>query len=106
MTEDIIKAITEAEAQASLIKKEAQEKATAIVAEATLRASETENKSAELCKSYRETQVKEMQENAEKEYQTTIREKTEEAKAYCEKALANAQASTEKIVGRIVRGNR
>lgn len=106
MTEDIIKSITQAESQASQIKKEAQEKATAIVAGATSRASEIETAGAQLCKSYRETQIKKAQENAEKEYQTSIRVKTEEAKAYCEDSLKNAEASIGKIVGRIVSGNR
>ena len=105
MTEDIIKAITEAELQASQIKREAQEKATEIVAVATLRASETEKENAELCKSYRETQIKEGIEKAESEYQTAIRVKTEEAKAYCADALAKSGASVGKIVGRIVSGD-
>ena len=106
MTEDIIKGITQAETQASQIKKEAQEKAAAIVAEATLRAREIENDGVQLCKSYRETQIKEAQERAEKEYQTTIRVKTEEAKLYCADALKKSEASVGKIVGRIVGGDR
>lgn len=106
MTEEIIKNITDAEAQAAQIKREAQERATAILAEATERAARLERSSAEVCKAYRESQMKAAHADAEREYAETLQAKTREAKAYCENALHGSDASVGKIVGRIVGGDR
>ena len=105
MTEEIIKNITDAEAQAAQIKREAQERAAAIIAAATERAARLETSSAEVCKAYRESQMKTALADAEREYAQTLGVKTREAKEYCEKALQNSEVSVAEIVGRIVGGD-
>ena len=104
MTGEILKSITAAEEKAAQMKREAPENAANILSDA--KAEEILNQSAQDCKSYREAQIKQAHEDAEKEYRTTLQKKTEEAEAYCANALKNAEDSVSGIVGRIVSGNR
>ncbi|MBR1974236.1 MAG: hypothetical protein IKA20_00115 [Clostridia bacterium] len=106
MTEEILKSITVAEEEAAQIKCEAQENAARILSGAQSKADEIAKNTAEECKTYREAQIKKAQEDAEKEYTSTLKVKTEEAKAYCAEALENAESTVSTIVGRIVSGNR
>ena len=106
MTGEILKSITAAEEKAAQMKREAQENAANILSDAQAKAAEILNQSAQDCKSYREAQIKQAHEDAEKEYRTTLQKKTEEAEAYCANALKNAEDSVSGIVGRIVSGNR
>ena len=52
MTEEIIKSITDAEAQAAAIKRTASERAAQIIAQAEAQATQTERVSADVCKAY------------------------------------------------------
>ena len=106
MTEDIIKSITAAEETATQLKREAQEKAAKIVSEAEDTARGMENSAEETCKAYVSAQVKQAQEDAEKEYEAAMLVAEKNAQAYCETALANAGDSVGNIVGRILGGNR
>jgi len=66
MTEEIIKSITEAEARAAKIKESAFAQAAEIAAKAEERAFEIEKSSEEVCRAYRETQLKAAEADAEK----------------------------------------
>ena len=84
MAEEMIKLIAEAEAEAAQIKTAALEKAAAIIADAEMRASRKEKSAEEVCKAYRETQIKNAIEDAEKEYNASLAASAHSAKAYCE----------------------
>ena len=105
MTEEMIKAITNAEAEASAIKRAATEKAAKLLAEAEKQANRSEHSSAEVCKAYAETQIKNAYAEADARYEVTVKTEEKQAREYCAKALKNAEDSISKIVGRIVRGN-
>ncbi len=105
MTEDIIKSITNAEAQAAEWKREAEEKATAILSEAELRAARTEKTSEEVCKAYRETQTRNAYADAEKEYAVALKQAQTEAKAYCDRVMESSESVVSQIVGRIIGGS-
>lgn len=106
MTEEIIKSITAAEEQAAQIKRDALDKAAQILSQAQAQATRLESSAAEECKAYRETQSRNALADAEKEYDAAMRAKKNEAKEYCTDALANADASVGKMIGRILDGNR
>lgn len=105
-TEQLIKPITEAEEKAAEIKRAALARAAEIVAEAEMQASNLEKSTVEVCKAYRERERVLAIEDAEKEYRAAIQAKEQSAKSYCATALENSSAAVEKIVGRIVGGNR
>lgn len=105
MTEEIIKSITAAEEQAAQYKRNAVDEAACILTDAQAQATRLENSAAEVCRAYRETQMKNAVNDAEKEYASALRAKENEAKAYCEAALAGSEASVGKIVGRILGGD-
>lgn len=106
MTEEIIKSITDAEAQAAEIKRVASEKAAKILSDAEMQAARLEQSSVEVCKAYRESQTKTAIAEAEEAYRATITAKEKETKEYCTRVLENSDAAVSDIVGRIVCGNR
>lgn len=106
MTEEIIKSITNMEAEAEQIKTEALAKAVAIVSCAEEEVSEKERTALDNQKKYREEQYKIALEEADVQYAKTLAEKERDAKAYCEEALQSSQAYVGDIVGRIICGNR
>ncbi len=106
MTEDIIKKITTAESEAADIKRAAQENAAKILADAQKNAQGIENSAAETCKVYVTEQIQKSRADAETEYLAAMQKQEKDAKAYCETALQNAEASVQEIVGRVLRGNR
>lgn len=106
MTEEIIKSITNVEAEAELIKAEAHEKAAAILSGAENEVAQKEQASVENCKKYREEAWKKALAEADSAYEKTLNEKANEARAYCEEALQSAEPYIGNIVGRIIRGNR
>lgn len=105
MTEEIIKAITEAEAQGAKIRSDAMEKAAQIVAAAEAQAAREEKTSAEVCKAYADTQIKVAKADADKSYAETVDSEERKARAYCAEALKNADDEVSEIVGRIIRGD-
>ena len=105
MTEEIIKSITQAEEKAAEIKRAATEKAATVIAEATESATNTENAAVEVCRAYKESQIKGAYAEAERAYTETVTKNTEAAKSYCAKALAEADTVIGEIVGRIIRGD-
>ena len=105
MTEEMIKSITEAEAQAAEIKRLAEEKAARISEEATVSASRTEKSSDDVCKAYRETQMKSARTEAETRYGAAIAAAEKQAREYCAAVLKNSDDSVSEIVGRIISGD-
>lgn len=105
MTEEIVKSIKEAEMQAAQIKAAAQLKAQEILSEAEMQAARSEKSSAEVCKAYRESQIKLAQADAEAAYAATLKEKEREAKEYCTRVAEQSDISVSKIVGRVVSGD-
>lgn len=106
MTNEIIKSITEAEAQAAELKQQAMEKAAQILADAEARAYKQEQLSAEENKSYRDSEIKAATAEAEAEYRQTLSAKEKEAKEYCAQVLASSETAVNSIVGRVISGNR
>lgn len=105
MTEEIIRSIAEAESKAVEIRNRASEEAAATAARAEIRAAEIEKSSEEVCKAYRETQLKAAEADAEKEYRAALSEKGEEARRYAERLLEGTDIFVSRIVGRITRGD-
>lgn len=106
MTNEIVKSITEAEAQALELKRVEAERAAQIVAQAQQQAARTESSSEEVCKAYRETQLKAARAEAEANYQSVLKTKEKEAREYCAKILEKADENVREIVRRIVSGDR
>ena len=75
------------------------------MAEAEKQAACMEKSAADVCKAYRESQLKAAVSDAEKEYAATITRKTAEAKEYCTRVIEKADVSIGEIVGRIVSGD-
>ena len=92
--EEIIKSITEAEAQAEVLK-----------AQALARAAEIEKKSAKECKEFRENALKTAQAQAQQAYDRAIEEKRGEAKTYVEQHLERCNLQVQEIVRRVLSGN-
>ena len=103
--ENIIQAITEAEAKAAEIKLSATQRAAEIVADAEQKAAETEKNAREVCKAYRATQTRLAVQEAEVQYAKVIAEKSADAKAQSEEQMKNVGGVVAKIVGRIVSGD-
>lgn len=105
MTEEIIKSITDAEAQAAEMKRAANERAANILSDAETQAARLKQSSLEVCKAYRDSQLKAAHSDAENAYAATLNAKEREAREYCAKVLAGSETSVNKIVGRITGGN-
>ena len=105
MTEEMIKSITDAEEQASEIKRAATDKAARILAAAEEQAVEIEKSCAERLKAYRETELKNAKADAEIRYTETLNTAKKDAREYCADILKNAEVCVSEIVGRIVRGD-
>ena len=105
MTEEIIKKITDAEAQGAEMRRVAILQGEQIVADANLRAKRMEESSADACKTYRETQIKTATEDAETAYKQAIEKTRADAQAYCEKALGESESFVGEIIRRIIGGD-
>lgn len=103
--EEIIKSITEAEAQAEERKAQALSHAEKIAAQAEERAAEIEKKSAEECKIFRENALKNAQAEAQEKYDRALDEKRVEAKAYVAEHLKGCNLQVQEIVRRVSGGN-
>ena len=106
MTEDIIQAIKQAEAQALEMKNAAMEQAAQIISDSEKKAAMMKQTAMDVCRAYRDTQIKQAIADAEQIYQNSLTQKEEETKAYCARILENSDAAVSKIVGRIISGNR
>ena len=105
MTEEVIKAIAEAEQEGVAMKAAATANATQTIRQAEQRAAEIEKTSGEVCKAYRETMQKNAEETATKSYLQTLEQARAEAREYCRKILNATEATVGKIVGRITSGD-
>lgn len=103
--EGIIQSIKAAEEQAAEIKNAALEKAANILADAEKQAARLERAAIDVCKAYKETQLKQAMADAEQSYQDSLSKKAEETKAYCARILENSDAAVSGIVGRIISGS-
>ena len=103
--EGIIQSIKAAEAQAADIKNAAETQAANILADAEKQAARLERAAFDVCKAYKETQLKQAVVDAEKAYQDSLYKKAEETTAYCARILENSDAAVSSIVGRIISGN-
>lgn len=105
MTDEIIKAIAAAEEQAAQMKAAAEERAAKTLQAATENVSLKEKTSAEVCKAYRETQIKQAHADAEAAYVRAMEKAKIDAKNYCESVLQTAETAVAEIVGRITCGD-
>ena len=106
MTEEIIGAIAAAEEEAAAVKNKAVEEAADRAAQAEVRAAEILCSSEEVCRAYRETQMKAAAANAEKAYRSALSEQGAAAREYADRLSERADRFVGIIVGRIVRGGR
>lgn len=104
--EEIIKSITEAEAEAEKIKLNAQEKSAQIFAEAERHAAEISASSQEECRLKREMSIVTAEKEAEKQYLKTVEAAAAKAKAYADEVVKHSDKQINEIVGRICGGNR
>ena len=102
---EIIKSITDAEAQAAEIKAAALQKAAEITAAAEVRADEIARKCETDCKLYRENQLKKAERDAEANYEKALSDKRDEAKAYADSVIKQTDGAVNDIVRRITRGS-
>ena len=105
MTEEIIRAITEAEEQAAGLKHAATLAAATVLENANKACKDLETAALAECKAYQEQQKKAAEESAEKAYLETLAKQEEAAKKYCEDVFANVDTAVSKIVGRVTRGD-
>ena len=105
MTEEMIKRITDAEEQGALLKEKATEKAALLLSDAERQAARTLQSSAEVCRAYSETQLKNARAEADIRYAETLESERKKARAYCAEMLKNADGNVNAIVGRIVGGD-
>ena len=104
--EEIIKSITEAEAEAAKIKANAQERAAQIIAAAQEDAAQIAKKSETECRLLRETGIRNAEKTAQANYEKTIAESTASAIKYADGVIKTVDGQISEIVGRIVGGNR
>lgn len=69
------------------------------------RAAEIAKSSEEVCKAYRETQLKAAEADAQKKYLAALAEKRAEAEAYAARLLENTELPVSKIVRRVCGGD-
>jgi len=103
--ENMIQAITEAEEKAAAMKADATLRAETIVAEAERKAAETEKNARAVCKAYTTTQMKLALQNAEAQYTADVAKAAADAKAKSQTIMQNVDATVARIVGRIVSGD-
>lgn len=106
MTEEMIKAIQDAETKALEIKQDAIAKAEALLSDAQQQANRLKASSEEVLKAYKETQLKSAKEKAERLFEEEIALAKKSAQSYCAEVLQNAETSVTDIVGRVISGNR
>jgi len=104
--EEIIKSITEAEAEAAEIKANAQSRAALIIESAQSEAAEIAKKAETECKLLRENGLRTAERTAQDNYLNTVRESAASAENYADGVIKTAEAQVDEIVGRIVGGNR
>ena len=105
MTDEIIKAIAAAEEKAATMKSEAEVIAAKTLQTAAEKVALKEKTSAEVCKEYRETQIKRAHEDADAAYAREMQKTSESAKEYCANVLKKAEVAAAEIVGRIIGGD-
>lgn len=106
MTEEIIQAIKLAEAQAQEIKREAENRAHVLVADAESEATRVKDTAREVCKAYADSALKNAKAEAERRYNDALLAREKTAREYCAKVLQNADTAVSEIVGRVLSGNR
>ncbi len=104
MTE-LVKLITEAEAAGSEEKRLAAAQAAKIVEDAETQAAAKEKTTQEVCKAFRETQIKAADAEVQAVYEKAVAEKEAEAKEACLKILQSVEAQISRIVGRVTSGD-
>ena len=87
------------------MKTAAYARAAEIAAQAEIRAAEIARSSEEVCKAYRETQLKAAEADAQKKYLAALAEKRAEAEAYAARLLENTELPVSKIVRRVCGGD-
>lgn len=105
MTEEIIRAITEAEEKAAEEKQAASLAAANILEAAQKECAQSEKATAEACRAYKENEKKTAEASAQKAYLETLERQQKSAEKYCVEILSNVDTAVSKIVGRITRGD-
>ena len=105
MTEEIIRAIIEAEETAAEEKKAASLTAAALLEEAEQAVKVLEKSALEECKACEEKEKKAAETLAQKQYEDTLSAQRQSAENYCAEILLNVDTAVSKIVGRVTRGD-
>lgn len=104
--EDMLKSITQAEAKAADIRAAALERAADIAARAEAQCLAIKSDCEAASKAYREEQLVHAVEQAQKQYDDTLAEKSEEARSYADGLLKKAENCVADIVRRVCGGCR
>lgn len=104
--ENVIKSVTEAEAEAERIKQEADIKCADIIARAEKEAAEILKRSEEQLKIYREEALLKAAKDAENAYKKSVDDSLKKATAYADEVISKTDKQVTETVGRIIGGNR
>jgi vacuolar-type H+-ATPase subunit H len=103
---EMINAITDAEARATEIKNAAVLRAGDIIEQARAKAAEMEKNSATERAKFKQDSLNSAAERAQREYDSSIEKSKRDAKAYAESVSSSTDIIVGKIVGRISGGNK
>lgn len=103
--EDIIKSVTDAEANARQIVEKAAERSASITENAAARAEEISKACDSECKLYRETAIKKAEKDGNIAYGEALSAKRAQSAEYADGVLKNTDATVSEIVRRITRGS-
>lgn len=105
MTQEIIKSIQDAEAQAQAVKQAALLQAEEIVKQAERAAAKEGETMDEVCRAYKNSQLKDAEKIAEKAYEQALENQREQSATACSKILEESEPYVGVIIGRIIRGD-
>ncbi len=104
--EDILKSVTDAEAEAAAIRADAEARANEIILGAEEQAAEIARKCEAEMKLLREERLRAAQLGAQKDYERALADESARQKKYADGLIGKCDGEARKIVGRITGGNR
>ena len=106
MTQEIIKSIKQAEAQAQALKDNAVAQAEALIKQAEVAAIKEGETMEQVCQAYKNSQLKDAEKLAQQRYEQSLEEERAKSATECSKILEASEGYVGLIVGRVIRGDR
>ncbi len=106
MTQEIIKSIKQAEAEAAQRKQAALLQAEAHIKAAQDEAVKEQETMEQVCSAYKVSQMKDAEKAAQEKYLAAVEKQREDSATQCSKILEDSEAFVSLIVGRVIGGNR